>query len=58
MCHADLTPATFEPEPDYDGALITNFAIKSQCRDFGKIHEWAKIRNREVPFSGNVRFGQ
>jgi hypothetical protein len=45
QCHADLTPMEWER---VGNKLILNTATHHTCRDFNRIHEWA--RQRETKF--------
>ena len=56
MCHADLTPATFESSLSSEGLLVTNFAIKHQCRNFEQLLAWANRRQDEMPDLPSVSF--
>jgi Mycotoxin biosynthesis protein UstYa len=49
MCHSDVTPITHKKRPaGYNPALadwVPNFSTPHTCRNFQKIHDWAKKYN-------------
>ncbi|KAG9185549.1 hypothetical protein G6011_06880 [Alternaria panax] len=55
MCHADISPLQFRINA-INGILAPDLATRHTCRDFSKIHQWAK--EREAPeYEFKVAFG-
>lgn len=49
MCHSDVTPITHKarPKPHHPRLpnWVPNFSVPHTCRNFDKIHDWAKKYN-------------
>ncbi|THC87472.1 hypothetical protein EYZ11_013080 [Aspergillus tanneri] len=54
QCHADLTPMEWTL---VDRKIILNTATRHTCRNFNKIHEWARQRRTNFQEVEAVRNG-
>lgn len=47
MCQADITPVSWKRAPSYGPGTLryqTDFGAAHQCRDYGRIYDWAMER--------------